>query len=148
MTLYLQLFKNQLSKKSAWYNHSTKNCKKKHPHWTINLQKLNQVDKREVSFGYCQVHVCYQQYYEGDRIISKHFLTDKFKRTKPTVVQLARGSVEDGNVKGHDYCLKITSTLQGEKIIFLSFRDAQEFNRWYRKCKKVPDIHLLHFSPW
>ena len=64
-------------------------------------------------------------------------LSDKFKRTNPTVFQLAKGSVEEVKFKGHDYCLKITSTLQGEKIICLSFREPAEHDRWFKKCKKV-----------
>ena len=72
-----------------------------------------------------------------------HSFADKHKRSKPSVIQLAKGSVEDCKIKGHDLCLKITSTLNGEKCIYLSFVDIQEYNRWFRKCKKVQIASLV-----
>ena len=60
--------------------------------------------------------------------------------------QLAKGSVEEVKFKGHDFCLKITSTLHGEKVIYLSFREPAEHDRWFKKCKKVRedfDINML-----
>ena len=63
---------------------------------------------------------------------------DKTKSTKPTVVQLAKGAVEEvQNIKGHDYVIKLTSTLQGERSVYLSFNDEKEFSKWLRKTKKV-----------
>jgi len=53
------------------------------------------------------------------------------------VIQLAKGAVEEVKFKGHSLCLKLTSTLHGEKYIYLSFTDRQEYDRWHRKCKKV-----------
>ena len=61
-------------------------------------------------------------------------------------MQLAKGSVEDCKVKGHNLCLKITSTLDGEKCIYLSFLEIQDYNRWYRKCKKVSDVTRTKYN--
>ena len=67
-----------------------------------------------------------------------YIFTDKTKSTKPTVVQLAKGAVEEvPNTKGHDYVLKLTSTLQGERSVYLSFDDDREYAKWLRKTKKV-----------
>ncbi len=63
--------------------------------------------------------------------------SDKYKRSKPTIVQLAKGSVEEVKFKSHDFCLKLTSTLQGERSIYLSFTEQSEYNKWFKKCKKV-----------
>lgn len=46
---------------------------------------------------------------------------DKSKNTKPTVVQLAKGEVEEVTIKGHERCLKLTSTQQGDRSVYLSF---------------------------
>ena len=62
---------------------------------------------------------------------------DKFKKSKPTVIQLAKGQVDEFEEKGHANVLKLTSTLEGEKLIYLALPDAQVYNKWYRKCKKV-----------
>ncbi|XP_052816622.1 PH domain leucine-rich repeat-containing protein phosphatase 2-like isoform X2 [Mya arenaria] len=63
---------------------------------------------------------------------------DKSKSGKPTVVQLAKGSVEEvKNIKAHDHVLKLTSTLQGERSVYLSFSEDKEYNKWIRKCKKA-----------
>ena len=54
------------------------------------------------------------------------------------MVQLAKGSVEEvQNIKGHDYVIKLTSTLQGERSVYLSFNDEREYGKWLRKTKKV-----------
>ncbi|KAK3086917.1 hypothetical protein FSP39_025370 [Pinctada imbricata] len=62
---------------------------------------------------------------------------DKNKNSKPTVVQLAKGSVEEVNVKGHERCLKLTSTLQGDRSVYLSFDSDNEYSKWLRKTKKA-----------
>ncbi|XP_052062683.1 PH domain leucine-rich repeat-containing protein phosphatase 2-like isoform X1 [Mytilus californianus] len=62
---------------------------------------------------------------------------DKNKNSKPTIVQLAKGSVEESQFKGHEFCLKLTSTLQGDRSVYLSFTDENEFSKWFRKSKKA-----------
>lgn len=63
---------------------------------------------------------------------------DKTKSGNPTVVQLAKGAVEEvHNVKGHDHVLKLTSTLQGERSVYLSFTDEKDYSKWLRKTKKA-----------
>ncbi len=76
--------------------------------------------------------------------------SDKYKRTDPQIVQLAKGSVEDARVKGHDFCIKLTSTIGGQQCIFLAFTSQAEYNKWFKKCKKVSKsstmstvVHLL-----
>ena len=70
--------------------------------------------------------------------IISNFVADKTKSSKPTVVQLAKGSVEEvQSQKGHDYVIKLTSTLQGERSVYLSFNDEKEYGKWLRKTKKV-----------
>lgn len=65
-------------------------------------------------------------------------ISDKTKSGNPTIVQLAKGAVEEvKTIKGHDHVLKLTSTLQGERSVYLSFTDEKEFNKWFRKTKKV-----------
>lgn len=53
------------------------------------------------------------------------------------MIQLAKGQVDEFEEKGHANVLKLTSTLEGEKLIYLALPDAQVYNKWYRKCKKV-----------
>ena len=48
--------------------------------------------------------------------------------------------MEELKLKGHDHCLKLTCTSQGEKQIYLSFATGEECNKWFRKCKKVSII--------
>ncbi|XP_013390226.1 uncharacterized protein LOC106158698 [Lingula anatina] len=62
---------------------------------------------------------------------------DKERRNTPTVVQLAKGSVEEVSIKGHERCLKLTSTIQGEKSVFLSFSSESQYAKWRKKCKKA-----------
>nr|XP_034338092.1 PH domain leucine-rich repeat-containing protein phosphatase 2 isoform X2 [Crassostrea gigas] len=62
---------------------------------------------------------------------------DKSKSTKPTVVQLAKGEVEEVTVKGHDRCLKVTSTQQGDRSVYLSFDSDTDYSKWLRKTKKA-----------
>ncbi|KAH3770493.1 hypothetical protein DPMN_171780 [Dreissena polymorpha] len=63
---------------------------------------------------------------------------DKTKSGNPTVVQLAKGSIDEvKNIKGHDHVLKLTSTLQGERSVYLSFTDEKDYNKWIRKTKKA-----------
>lgn len=63
---------------------------------------------------------------------------DQERQAPPTVIQLAKGSVEEVDVKGHEYCLKLTSTHLGEKVqYFLAFKNENEFSKWRRKCKKA-----------
>ncbi|KAL4235210.1 PH domain leucine-rich repeat-containing protein phosphatase 2 [Mactra antiquata] len=63
---------------------------------------------------------------------------DKTKSGSPTIVQLAKGQVEEvQNIKGHNHVLKVTSTLQGERSVYLSFSDVKDFNKWLRKTKKA-----------
>ncbi|KAK3603860.1 hypothetical protein CHS0354_042868 [Potamilus streckersoni] len=66
-----------------------------------------------------------------------HVYRDKNKTTKPTIVQLAKGTVEEYQTKGHDFCLKLTSSLQGERSVYLSFSDEKDYNKWLRKTKKA-----------
>ncbi|KAL3859952.1 hypothetical protein ACJMK2_010131 [Sinanodonta woodiana] len=65
------------------------------------------------------------------------FYADKNKTTKPTIVQLAKGTVEEYQTKGHDLCLKLTSSLQGERSVYLSFSNEKDYNKWLRKTKKA-----------
>lgn len=67
---------------------------------------------------------------------------DKFKRSQPSPFQLAKGFVEEVKMKGHDFCLKLTVTVGGERIIWLSFSDASEYNKWFRRCKKVSALKI------
>lgn len=70
--------------------------------------------------------------------ISYISISDKTKTGNPTIVQLAKGSVEEvKNIKGHDHVLKLTSTLQGERSVYLSFTEEKDYNKWIRKTKKV-----------
>ncbi|XP_060073754.1 PH domain leucine-rich repeat-containing protein phosphatase 2-like [Ylistrum balloti] len=62
---------------------------------------------------------------------------DKNKNSKPTVVQLAKGSVEEVQVKGHELCLKLTSTLQGDRSVYLAFSDENTYSKFIRKTKKA-----------
>ena len=62
---------------------------------------------------------------------------EKTRRSDPSTLQLARGIVEQGKVKGRDLCLKLTSTIEKAKIIYLSFHDQREYEKWYIRCKKV-----------
>ncbi|XP_069113658.1 PH domain leucine-rich repeat-containing protein phosphatase 2-like isoform X2 [Argopecten irradians] len=62
---------------------------------------------------------------------------DKNKNSKPTVVQLAKGSVEEVQVKGHELCLKLTSSLQGDRSVYLAFADDNTYSKWLRKTKKA-----------
>ncbi|XP_053401154.1 PH domain leucine-rich repeat-containing protein phosphatase 2-like isoform X2 [Mercenaria mercenaria] len=63
---------------------------------------------------------------------------DKTKSGSPTIVQLAKGTVEEvQSIKGHDHVLKLTSTLQGERSVYLSFTDEKDYNKWRRKTKKA-----------
>ncbi|KAJ8302491.1 hypothetical protein KUTeg_018887 [Tegillarca granosa] len=62
---------------------------------------------------------------------------DKNKNSKPTVVQLAKGSVEEVQIKNHQRCLKLTSSLQGDRSVYLSFTDDADYAKWLRKAKKA-----------
>ncbi|XP_061163217.1 PH domain leucine-rich repeat-containing protein phosphatase 2-like isoform X1 [Saccostrea echinata] len=62
---------------------------------------------------------------------------DKNKTTKPTVVQLAKGEVEEVTIKGHERCLKLTSTQQGDRSVYLSFDSDNDYSKWLRKTKKA-----------
>ena len=53
------------------------------------------------------------------------------------MIQLAKGLVEEVEEKGHANVLKLTSTLDGEKLMYLALPDAHVYSKWYRKCKKV-----------
>ncbi|BFZ13214.1 hypothetical protein BsWGS_16253 [Bradybaena similaris] len=59
------------------------------------------------------------------------------KESEPTAVQLARGSVEEVQIKGQAFVLKITSTYQGERSIYISFVTLDDFNKWLRKIRKA-----------
>ncbi|XP_041375510.1 PH domain leucine-rich repeat-containing protein phosphatase 2-like [Gigantopelta aegis] len=59
------------------------------------------------------------------------------KNANPTIVQLAKGSVEEVQVKGQGNVLKLTSTLQGERSIYISFIDVSDYNKWLKKAKKA-----------
>lgn len=65
---------------------------------------------------------------------------DKSKNTKPTVVQLAKGEVEEVTIKGHERCLKLTSTQQGDRLVYLSFDSDGDYSKWLRKTKKVSRV--------
>lgn len=65
---------------------------------------------------------------------------DKSKNTKPTVVQLAKGEVEEVTIKGHERCLKLTSTQQGDRSVYLSFDSDGDYSKWLRKTKKVSRV--------
>ena len=69
---------------------------------------------------------------------------DHYQKEDPTVFQLVKGSVEEVKLKGHELCLKLTSTQNGEKVIFLSFTNAKDYEHWLRRCKKVRCAPLLY----
>ena len=73
---------------------------------------------------------------------------DKLKKEEPSVVQLARGGVEEVKVKGHDLVLKVTATLGGEKQILLSFTEPKDYRRWLRRCKKVEHDFNYDIIKW
>ena len=64
------------------------------------------------------------------------------KGAKPTVVQLAKGSVEEVQIKGQLHVLKLTSTLQGERSLYMSFASPSEYGKWMKKTKKVGELKL------
>jgi len=64
-------------------------------------------------------------------------VADQSQKEDPSVFELVKGSVEEVKLKGHDLCLKLTSTQSGEKVVFLSFTNAKEYEQWLRRCKKV-----------
>ncbi|XP_071092127.1 PH domain leucine-rich repeat-containing protein phosphatase 2-like [Haliotis cracherodii] len=70
-------------------------------------------------------------------ITGTRLLIYRDRNAKPTVVQLAKGSVEEVQVKGQEHCLKLTSTIQGERSIYISFMNAGEYNKWIKKAKKA-----------
>lgn len=70
------------------------------------------------------------------------WFSDSSQNDEPVIVQLVKGSVEEVKFKGHDLCLKLTSTINGEKQIYLSFTDVKLYNRWLRRCKKVWNLLL------
>lgn len=72
---------------------------------------------------------------------------DKSKNTKPTVVQLAKGEVEEVTIKGHERCLKLTSTQQGDRSVYLSFDSDGDYSKWLRKTKKVSRVGVRIVSP-
>lgn len=63
--------------------------------------------------------------------------SDSHKTTRPTIVQLAKGGLEEVQFKGHEYCMRLTSTLQGERSVYLSFEKESEYRKWLKKAKKV-----------
>ena len=65
------------------------------------------------------------------------YYLDKFKKGKASVLQLAKGSVTEVEEKGHSHVLKLSCSLEGEKVLLLSLPDQQTYNKWLRKCKKV-----------
>jgi len=71
-------------------------------------------------------------------------LADQSPKEDPAVFDLVKGSVEEVKLKGHDLCLKLTSTQNGEKVIFLSFTNAKEYEQWLRRCKKVGSADVRH----
>jgi len=62
---------------------------------------------------------------------------DQSQKEDPAVFQLVKGSVDEVKLKGHELCLKLTSTQNGEKVLFLSFTNAKDYEHWLRRCKKV-----------
>ena len=62
---------------------------------------------------------------------------DKERRDGPHVIELAGGLVEEEKMKGHDWCLKLTYSAVGDKLVFLSFRSQKECSAWFTKCVKV-----------
>lgn len=67
-------------------------------------------------------------------------MSDKQKSGEPLVLELAKGSVEEVKMKGHELCLKLTSALQGDKQIFLSFTNGEDFGKWMNKCKMASSL--------
>ena len=63
------------------------------------------------------------------------------------MIQLAKGLVEEVEEKGHANVLKLTSTLDGEKLMYLALPDAHVYSKWYRKCKKVRSSRLQQVVP-
>ncbi|KAK6186255.1 hypothetical protein SNE40_008326 [Patella caerulea] len=70
-------------------------------------------------------------------ISGTRLLIHRDKMSKPTIVQLAKGSVEEVNIKSQSYCLKLTSTDHGERSIYLSFIEEIDYNKWIKKLKKA-----------
>ena len=70
---------------------------------------------------------------------------DTTQQGEPSItMQLVKGSVDEVKLKGHDLCLKVTSTINGEKQIFLSFTDKKLYGRWRKRCKKVCVITVIY----
>ncbi|XP_012938360.1 uncharacterized protein LOC101860377 [Aplysia californica] len=59
------------------------------------------------------------------------------KGADPTIVQLAKGTVEEVQIKGQSFVLKLTSTLQGERSLYLSFVSQEDYNKWLKKIRKA-----------
>ncbi|XP_059164436.1 uncharacterized protein LOC131947287 isoform X2 [Physella acuta] len=70
-------------------------------------------------------------------ISGTRMLIHREKGTEPTVVQLARGAVEEVTIKGQSLVLKITSTHQGERSMYMSFVSQDDYNKWFKKIKKA-----------
>lgn len=74
--------------------------------------------------------------FSGTRLL---IYKDKQKSDEPLILELAKGSVEEVKMKGHELCLKLTSALQGDKQVFLSFTNGEDFGKWMNKCKMATD---------
>ena len=72
--------------------------------------------------------------------------SDKFKKGKASVMQLAKGHVDEVEEKGHGHVLKLSCSLEGEKVLFLSLPDQHTYNKWLRKCKKVRQQTTFHLN--
>ncbi|ESO82713.1 hypothetical protein LOTGIDRAFT_155730 [Lottia gigantea] len=70
-------------------------------------------------------------------ISGTRLLIHRDKTSKPTVVQLAKGSLEEIQIKGQSNCLRITSHEQGGRSIYLSFVDDSDYMKWLKKLKKA-----------
>lgn len=62
---------------------------------------------------------------------------DKHPTSKKSVMQLAKGYVEEVKFKDHPYVLKLTSTIQGDRSLYISFLSVTLYNKWLKRSQKA-----------
>lgn len=62
---------------------------------------------------------------------------DKHPTSKKSAMQLAKGYVEEVKFKDHAHVLKLTSTLQGDRSVYLSFLSVTLYNKWLKRAQKA-----------
>jgi hypothetical protein len=66
--------------------------------------------------------------------IRSYLSSDKQQQQDPFLLQLANGSVEETQIKGHEHCIKLAN---GETQVFLGFANVADFDTWLAKCRRV-----------